>query len=294
MHRQLDRDLTSEEEELLFVHLSSCTDCQEQFEQLKQLSVSLESLPKVNLSYSIVDQIIPQLEEIDSAKEPIAASSKFPWKKPTKKRLWMPGLAIVAGLFIALVVLNEDGLSPVQDRSAGEPELAMNSISKEVTDVQEAQQSASSEMAEKDFAGILRQEDIQPSENEPAMKDTEDSQNEQVQDTAEVHLTPNEEDPPVGMTGFTIEEERYTSPDGVFTAYLGLDKEELFIDKEEEAHYISKHSWKAPWTVDHIAWVSSSKLYYILYHPELDEYQYWLINLEDRTETQLEEAYKED
>lgn len=308
MHRQLDNDLTVEEEEHLLSHLSSCTDCQVQFEQLKQLSFQLESLPQVSPPHSIVDSILPQLEEISLNNGEIMGPSSSR-RKRVKKRFWMPGLAMVACLFIALVVLNEE--NPVQRNSlsASEPEVAMQSKSTEEVEQNEIQQSFSTEIDEKDFAGILKEEEnpsdtesfalLPAEESEPpkermAPEATDDAQRDQGTEVEEAYSDPNEENPPMGLTQFTVEEEeKYPSPDGVYTAYLGLDKEEIFIDKEEEAYYISKNSWKAPWLVEHIAWVSNQRIYYVLHQPEVDEYQYWLIDVEERKEEQLEEAYKE-
>lgn len=68
MHRYLDHDLDEEESFLLFEHIRSCEECAETFALLNKLSAQLEELPKVVPNYSLVDAILPQLDEIDRAR----------------------------------------------------------------------------------------------------------------------------------------------------------------------------------------------------------------------------------
>lgn len=68
MHRYIDHDLSDEESSLLFEHIRQCSDCAETFELLNKLSAQLEELPKVVPNYSLVDAILPQLDEIDRAR----------------------------------------------------------------------------------------------------------------------------------------------------------------------------------------------------------------------------------
>lgn len=65
MHRQLDGDLDERETELLMNHTRNCPDCAEMLERLSRLSSELENLPKVTPSYSLVDAIMPRLEQIE-------------------------------------------------------------------------------------------------------------------------------------------------------------------------------------------------------------------------------------
>ncbi|WP_433946061.1 anti-sigma factor family protein [Paenibacillus sp. SN-8-1] len=68
MHRYLDGDLSVEESDLLIEHLRSCDECAEAFGLLKHLSDNLYQLPDVTPKFSIVDSILPRLEEIDRAR----------------------------------------------------------------------------------------------------------------------------------------------------------------------------------------------------------------------------------
>ncbi|KAA9007684.1 hypothetical protein F4V43_04165 [Paenibacillus spiritus] len=67
MHRYVDHDLSREEAAELFRHIDGCPDCAEEFTQLKLLSMELERLPEVRPPFSLVDAILPRLDEIDRA-----------------------------------------------------------------------------------------------------------------------------------------------------------------------------------------------------------------------------------
>ncbi|NOV03535.1 anti-sigma factor family protein [Paenibacillus planticolens] len=71
MQRQLDGDLDSQEEDELHAHLAYCLECAQMFERLQRISGELAQLPKVVPPYSLVDAILPQLDEIDK----VAAAS---------------------------------------------------------------------------------------------------------------------------------------------------------------------------------------------------------------------------
>lgn len=68
MHRYVDHDLNEEETSLLFEHIRDCSDCAYEFELLNELSAKLSKLPDVTPRFSLVDQIMPQLNEIDRAR----------------------------------------------------------------------------------------------------------------------------------------------------------------------------------------------------------------------------------
>ncbi|OWA36643.1 hypothetical protein B9G55_00750 [Saccharibacillus sp. O16] len=67
MNRYLDHDLNEEETETLFRHLGESPDAQADFDFLQGLSDQLESLPDVKPPVSLVDSILPRLDEIDRA-----------------------------------------------------------------------------------------------------------------------------------------------------------------------------------------------------------------------------------
>lgn len=66
MQRYLDRDLDETEYSQMLGHLQQCPDCTELFERLVNLSHELESLPKVTPPFSLVDAIMPKLEQLEA------------------------------------------------------------------------------------------------------------------------------------------------------------------------------------------------------------------------------------
>ncbi|CAM4266854.1 zf-HC2 domain-containing protein [Paenibacillus tarimensis] len=69
MQRQLDEDLDERETADLTEHIRHCPECEAMMERLNRLSGELANLPKVQPKYSLVDTILPQLEQIDQMRE---------------------------------------------------------------------------------------------------------------------------------------------------------------------------------------------------------------------------------
>ncbi|MFC3745410.1 zf-HC2 domain-containing protein [Paenibacillus sp. GCM10012306] len=65
MHRYLDHDLSQDEILEMFRHIDNCPSCAEVFDSLSTLSKSLEQMPDVKPPFSLVDSILPQLDELD-------------------------------------------------------------------------------------------------------------------------------------------------------------------------------------------------------------------------------------
>lgn len=147
MQRQLDDDLAEGEMEVLTNHTRQCPDCAAMFERLKLLSAELTSLPKVTPSYSLVDAILPQLEQLDTHGQQEAAAApaagapektELPARRTKRERRWpsmrvMSGViaaGIVAGLF--LVTYQQGGGSA--GNSDGSTAANMSSAEVSVTD----------------------------------------------------------------------------------------------------------------------------------------------------------------
>lgn len=124
MQRHLDQDLSEQEEDLLWTHTEHCPDCAAMFERLARLSNELISLPKVVPAYSLVDAILPKLDQIDlqnaAARElvfeqvpvrPTESSVQPPQVLPWTRRLgrhisWKTVSGVVAaGLVLGLFVV---------------------------------------------------------------------------------------------------------------------------------------------------------------------------------------------
>lgn len=69
MHRYIDHDLNEKEQEQLLAHIKTCKSCSDKFEILQKLSHDLEKLPDVSPPFSLVDRIMPQLDEIDRGRK---------------------------------------------------------------------------------------------------------------------------------------------------------------------------------------------------------------------------------
>lgn len=126
MQQSLDQDLTAEEELDMLAHLKQCPGCSDLYVRLKLLHEELAQLPKVKPAYSIVDAILPQLEEIplwnaDSAEGPetsAAAKENIIAMPPAANRTKRRGLiswkifsgVAVAGIVIGLILSNPNSL----------------------------------------------------------------------------------------------------------------------------------------------------------------------------------------
>jgi hypothetical protein len=160
MQRELDRDLDDLEQARLRQHLAGCPECAELFARLKRLSDELEQLPRVVPPYSLVDAILPQLEQLatDAAGSAGAASKRdggeSPASAPTPSR--RPGRAVyfriaaaaVFGLVIGLWLVNESFFQ----RAPSSYEAAMPPSAQEEFAPMSAQSGASPDAAEGDVS----------------------------------------------------------------------------------------------------------------------------------------------
>lgn len=112
MQRQLDNDLDNSEMEVLNNHTRHCPDCADMFERMKSLSAELASLPKVVPSYSLVDAILPELEQMEllAQKSAIAqpsadSGSDIPTsaRRLARQRRW-PSWSAIGGVVAAGIV----------------------------------------------------------------------------------------------------------------------------------------------------------------------------------------------
>ncbi|WP_338551992.1 zf-HC2 domain-containing protein [Paenibacillus sp. KS-LC4] len=107
MQRELDGDLDEYERATMTSHFKQCPDCAAMFERLKNLSAELENLPHVTPSYSLVDAIMPQLEQLafeaaGSAPEPQETAT--PKRRKTPNRVASFKLRQLTGVVAACLV----------------------------------------------------------------------------------------------------------------------------------------------------------------------------------------------
>lgn len=111
MNRYLDADLNELESTHLMEHLKQCSDCSEMFERLRHLSAELENMPKVMPKYSLVDAIMPQLDQIDRECEHQMMPEKSQKVVPMKPRFWERlsfrsiGGVVAAGIIVGLFMV---------------------------------------------------------------------------------------------------------------------------------------------------------------------------------------------
>jgi len=128
MQRQLDHDLDEQELTVLMTHLGECKACQSLFERLTLLSGSLEQLPRVTPSISIVDSILPELDAIDRQR---AAEAAKPVKSGYWKRWMTAAASVAAAAAVVLIMTNLDGANKqVSDLAA--PEMSTQRESSDV------------------------------------------------------------------------------------------------------------------------------------------------------------------
>lgn len=139
MQRNLDLDLDEQELTILMNHMSGCTSCSQLFEKLTLLSGSLEQLPRVTPSISIVDAILPELERIDQLKLKEQSVSR---NKRSRMR-WYTGFGSVAAAAIVIITMvslnglpssNNDNASIAFDGFA-ERSMQKNSVDAQLNDV---------------------------------------------------------------------------------------------------------------------------------------------------------------
>jgi len=134
MQRDLDGDLSSGEQQLLYSFIQKESELQLMYNRLKNVSEQLEKLPPVVPSFSIVDSILPRLESA-AATTPAAVSVKNEEILPTlevkrtssspsdskkwkRMKVWLASIgstAVAACLMIGMLFSGSDGKKPEVD-----------------------------------------------------------------------------------------------------------------------------------------------------------------------------------
>ncbi|CCQ94270.1 hypothetical protein CULT_180004 [[Clostridium] ultunense Esp] len=82
VQRDLDGDLSEMDQENLKKHLLICEECRVFHEKMLEIHSGLVSLPKVNPPYSLVERILPRLEEFDREEETKKNKRKSLFNRP--------------------------------------------------------------------------------------------------------------------------------------------------------------------------------------------------------------------
>ncbi|WP_400164121.1 hypothetical protein ACAF76_013980 [Brevibacillus sp. TJ4] len=132
MQRNLDNDLSPEEQQVLFTVLDKEPLLKQKYDRLQQVSQRLAELPAVTPPFSIVDSILPKLES--AAANPAALAAESQEDAPTEvKRLlaqtskgarrkpayaWlarMGSVAVAACLLVGVLVLSDNANKQLED-----------------------------------------------------------------------------------------------------------------------------------------------------------------------------------
>lgn len=275
INRDLDGDLTPNEQEQLHQHLATCTSCQQDYEQLTQLSQQLAVLPKVNPSVSIVDRMLPELDKLEE--EQFVGTRKF-----KSKYVWMSSVGVAAALLFMIWFTNGFGLNGSFDDEAGFEMMnaensAINGAENEVSVLESA-----SEQQDMDMDG---QEFVSP---EPDMREDQDITDGNELLTREDEPSTESESDDSMARKYDQDSEVIASPQGTYTAYLGYGLDDIRIEKDGEAYMLSTNVQSPLWEVQELKWLNDHELYYILYHIREELTEYWVIDAEERTETEVD------
>lgn len=141
MQRDLDGDLSDDEQTMLKQHLTLCRDCASLYQRLSSLSTHLAQLPLVEPPISIVNSILPELDRIDRERAvtpPIQeqAAAFEGTRQRTKRAIWYRyiGGATAAGLLLSAIVfaLNDDG-QPLKQSAFSSPQVKVGNTAQEHT-----------------------------------------------------------------------------------------------------------------------------------------------------------------
>ncbi|MFC5651785.1 zf-HC2 domain-containing protein [Paenibacillus solisilvae] len=165
MQRQLDGDLDEQETEILMTHTRHCPNCAAMFERLQLLSSGLENLPKVTPSYSLVDAIMPRLQELQTtvdASESVSSAGKVEQAPADTRReprnrtavrwrdrfsLRALGGVIAAGVIVGLFLVNYQSGNPLHTANDSASTGSMTAESAATSDSAAADSNTSSDAA---------------------------------------------------------------------------------------------------------------------------------------------------
>jgi len=242
MQRYLDQDLGKAETEQMHDHLRGCEQCSAMFERLVQLSDELEKLPKVTPSVSIVDSILPRLDELDqgSAKAVVA---------PRRKRFSYKAAGVVAaGIALGLMLMQwnpfgseyaDDGtlmktsgaesMQSMEMENPGAPDLYVTADTADTADTSDTAERSNTTTDAADHSNTTNDDEMKVMTTSPEREDRNES------DSFGIAAIPERTDkskvstssPSIGnqnneKAGIAAVEqpERFVSSDGLYIAYV--------------------------------------------------------------------------
>lgn len=252
MQRHVDNDLNEQETSALMDHIGQCPECAAMFSKLVQLSQGLEQLPRVAPPFSLVDAILPELDNRDaSTREEAAAMSPTGGRLPHTRRFWLKRLSGLAALGAAAALLfifnplssnfnsqnNQEAASmseaaqinegntrlTITDQSGSLPSSADNVVEDQLPDTTVESRSSALPDVDQDAKQ-------QPPGTASSSDSSASSANRAVNDDEKIQNRENQTEEGGGIFGFASasESEELISPDGAWRAVLTNGTLQLF------------------------------------------------------------------
>jgi hypothetical protein len=298
MQRQLDQDLSDQEYEQLIAHLGDCPSCTEIFERLTKLSNDLENLPKVVPPYSLVDAILPQLDEWDRTGNiaPIAAkaaqssmesrSSLASPRRESRQRSRGYGIfggVLAASLILGMIFFNGDTFrmgtanesSMIQDHDQSNKVFSNEALHAPKADGSAERSTISNESVESP-------ESPSASNDSMSLKAAPDGDagSPALEAAPEVQATEGE----MKMMGTSVDtSNELRSNDGTYQAVV--EKNKVIVYTQNKVVYESTINRSDENTINLTSWTGSYTLEYELLTK--DGVSKWLIDLKQQTEIEL-------
>lgn len=252
MQRHLDADLNEEENKALEEHLNTCASCTQMFERLQLLSAELVNLPKVTPPISIVDSIMPTLNEIDEQKkkhtEKKSGTSrkrgqfKYGWGKTAA------GIAVAA--LLLFVAINQ--LPQLTSHEIADTAMDQSNVYTEAEDMEIAVSE------KKETSGYMMDDKLASTGNNRMGQQNEIQETQQESDVVQPEQSTTES---LGITPLTFDAslQEMPSPDGTYIGWIEtLDEGFQVVVSDQDEQRIFESSVKKGESIMNLNWSEDS------------------------------------
>ncbi len=290
----VDGELQLKEKHEVDVHLEHCSYCRNKLQTLEDLTASLSRLPQMIPPYSIVDRLLPQLQEVviessDASQDvgnskPIRVKeSRNPFFRWTSKNIGLSAVAasVAVVLFIAVqsnlpstlhndqfqqsLSLNANQTQPEADQSPAmmteqsDEAIASDSLVQEQSTQGNARNAPSGGIAEfnQSDANDSGATDVSPLEVIP-----EAAQESTPSALIESPKNPDQSVGPALKKSLPDVQSERASANGKYLAKFQDQRMIIFEQDSNEMVYQSVHTWEPEDTISELVWSSDSELTY--------------------------------
>lgn len=211
MNRYLDGDLSEEDADILFRHIDNNPDAADTFRIMSALSLQLEKLPDVTPKFSLVDSILPKLDDIDAERraeiasdigimEPQLEDKDEFTERRKQRRTWRDRLPVrtIGGLVAAGVILGVS-IATYEPKTMTDAGQAPSNVSME-QQAADQETGAAKSSAEED-ATLQAPETTTPESTSPESKSEPQSTVSPESATPNQQVTPSDQTTPETGTG---------------------------------------------------------------------------------------------